>query len=331
MKAIKTKILVLISFWVVLTSLPVVSTAENQIPVQENEIATEIIPENPKPYQDVTINISSYSTDIDKAMIIWQVDSKNVSSGYGKKSYTFKAGGVDSVTNITIKITPVNSMMNIVKQIKITPSEVDLFWEAVDGYTPPFYKGKSFVSKGGTIKVVAIPNTKTIKQGKGSITYSWVSNNNTIQNASGYGKDYYIFKNNILNNQEEVEVSASSINDSFNAKGNIIIPITSPKIVFYKKSPYEGIFYNKNLANGSSIDGNETTIVAEPYFLSYKNMENNFSYVWKINNDNINTPSKKTELTIKPASKGGYVDIELNMAGISNLFQSISEKIRLNL
>jgi len=330
-KAIKTKILVLISFWVVLTSLPVVSTAENQIPVQENEIATEIIPENPKPYQDVTINISSYSTDIDKAMIIWQVDSKNVSSGYGKKSYTFKAGGVDSVTNITIKITPVNSMMNIVKQIKITPSEVDLFWEAVDGYTPPFYKGKSFVSKGGTIKVVAIPNTKTIKQGKGSITYSWVSNNNTIQNASGYGKDYYIFKNNILNNQEEVEVSASSINDSFNAKGNIIIPITSPKIVFYKKSPYEGIFYNKNLANGSSIDGNETTIVAEPYFLSYKNMENNFSYVWKINNDNINTPSKKTELTIKPASKGGYVDIELNMAGISNLFQSISEKIRLNL
>jgi hypothetical protein len=98
-------------------------------------------------------------------MIQWQSGSNIVLSGYGKTSYSFKASGPNTITIIDVVIGIPGSIDNIKKRIAITPSEVELMWEGVDSYTPPFYRGKSFPSAEGLIKVVAIPNTSVIKHG----------------------------------------------------------------------------------------------------------------------------------------------------------------------
>jgi hypothetical protein len=165
-----TKIFLIIVFIAVILSFFSFSSAETEINVQDNEINVETIPDNPQPYQDVTINLTSYATDLNKAIITWQgVNSSQNLSGIGKTSYTFKAGGPNTTNTFDITITPVGSNNTISKRITISPSEIDILWESVDGYTPPFYKGKALPTLGSSIKVVAVPNTNTIKNGNGSI------------------------------------------------------------------------------------------------------------------------------------------------------------------
>ena len=141
-----------------------------------------------------------------------------------------------------------------------------------------------------------------------------------MQSVSGYNKDSYNFSNNPLNKKEDITVLASSVDGKYSAEKNILIPIVSPKIIFYKKSPTEGVLYNQALVDGFFMAEDEMIVVAEPYFLALKGHEKSFSYNWEINGDKITTPSKKTEITISPSSRGGYATISLAMENLSKLF-----------
>ncbi len=308
-----------------------ISMAANEIEPLEGDVTATIIPENPQPYQDVTVTLTSYATDLNKAMIQWQSGANIVLSGYGKTSYSFKTLGPNTITILDITINVPGSIDKISKRVAINPTEVELVWEGVDSYVPPFYRGKSFPTAQGLIKVVAIPNTSTIKQGKGAITYTWKSGDNTVLGVSGYNKDSYVFQNSELNDIERVTVTAESIDGRYNAKNTIEVPISTPKVLFYKKSPTEGVQYSQALTNEAFISEDEVTIVAVPYFLSIKGNENNFRYDWKINGNSIVTPSKKTEITIRPASRDGYATIDVVFENLNTLYQKVSGKLKLNL
>ena len=312
-------------------SVPVFSFAESGIEIDENNIEVQMWPENPEPYKDVTITLTSYSTDLNKAIIEWSIGSKIVLSGYGKVNYSTTALGPDSNTDITVKITPEGSINSVTKKLSLRPSDIDVLWESVDGYTPLFYKGKSLISKEGTIKLVAIPNSSSIKKDKGSIAYKWRRDDETVEAASGYNKNTYIFENNVLRPSENITLTASSIDGVYNATKNLEIPTYSPKLLFYKKSPTEGTQYNKALSDNTVFEGDEMTIVAAPYFLAIKGNEYSFDYKWSINGDPIKTPSKKTELTIRPTSRGGYADIDVVLENIDKLFQKVSGSLKLTL
>lgn len=326
---IKNVVFGLLIFAFLLT--PSVSTRASEIGLQDGDIDVTTIPENPEPYQNVTIKISSYATDLDKAFIEWRNGSQLLLSGYGKLSYSFQALGPDLATDFYITITPPDIEDKFVKKVTIKTSEVELLWESTGSYTPPFYRGKSFPSRESVIKVVAIPNTNIIKQGKGSITYNWENDDNAVQSASGYNKDSYTFSNDQLKTKESVSVRASSVDGKYNATKTIDIPIVNPKIIFYKKSPTEGVLYNNALLDGTFITEDEVTLVAEPYFLAIGGNEVSFSYGWKINGETIATPSKKTELTVRPAARGGYATIDLVMENLNFLFQKVSGRLNLNL
>jgi len=308
-----------------------ISLAENEILLQEEDISISTVPENPRPYEDVTVTLVSFSTDLNKALIQWQNGSNTVLSGYGKIRYTFKTLGPNTNIILNVSITPAGSIESITKRVVISPSDIELIWESLDSYTPPFYRGKSFPSAESLIKVVAIPNTNTIKQGKGSIAYKWKEGDNSVLSASGYNKDSYVFRNSELNNEEQITVTAESVDGQYNATNTINIPIISPKVVFYKKSPTEGVLYNQAYTNETFMADDEITLSAVPYFLAIKGKEDIFSYTWKINGKEIETPTKKTELTIRPASRGGYATIDLTLENLNTLYQKVSGKIKLNL
>jgi hypothetical protein len=328
---LKTKLFITTFLLFGLFFMPGLLLAESEIILQESDVEIQTTPENPEPYSNVTIKLISYATDLNKAMIEWRSGSSIVLSGYGKTNYSFQTFGPNTATIFDITITPTGSIGSISKKVTIAPSEVELFWEAVDGYTPPFYKGKSFVAKEGAIKVVAIPNTNVIKQGKGNISYTWKQNDKTNQNASGYNKDSFVFKNDTLNKNESITVMASSIDGKYNATKKIEIEMTNPKIIFYKKSPTEGILYNKALMNDDFMTEDEMTIVAEPYFLSYTGNEYGFDYKWKINGQSVTAPLKKNEITVRPISRGGYATISLEMENLKLLFQEVSGSLKLTL
>ena len=329
-KAIMLKIKILSSIVLVLLAVaPVLSHA--QIDVADTDINVDVYPINPAPYTNTTITLSSYATDLNKAMIQWKSGSKIVLAGYGKTRYSFKTLGPNESTSFLVTITPADSLSDINKSIAVTPSQIEILWQAVDGYTPPFYRGKSFVSREGLIKVVAMPNTVGTGADKKKMTYSWKLGDKVNQGASGFAKDFYLFRNNSLNIEESVSVVASSLSGNYNGTGQITIPIVNPKIIFYQKSPTEGIFYAEALDREFRMLGNEATIVAEPYFLALKGKENVFDYQWQINGETIETPSKKRELTVRSETKGGYAAISLVMENFNTLFQKVTGNLKINL
>jgi hypothetical protein len=330
-KLTKIKIFLIWFYILGIINIPYFCFAEIQIEVQEGEINVEMVPNNPQPYDDITINLSSYSTDLSKAIINWSGPTGTILSGIGKKSYSFKAGGPGSTSTVDIIVTPVGGVNTINKRITITPSEVEIMWESVDGYVPPFYKGKSLPISGSTIRAVAIPNTDTIKSGIGSISYIWKNTGEVIPDSSGYNKNSYVFKNSVFDGENMVTVVASSVNSNYAAENTTKIPIYKPKILFYKKSPIEGIIYNNALNKETYMQEDEMTIVALPYFLSTKGNEKNLSYYWQTNGKNIQTPIKKSELTIRPSSRGGFATINIEVENLKELFQTATNQLKINL
>jgi hypothetical protein len=310
---------------------PRLSAAIGELGLQDSDVEVTTTPSNPEPYQSVTISLVSYATDLNKAFIEWQSGSNLVLSGTGRTSYSFKALGPNTNTLFTVTITPGDGGTKITKQIIISPSDIEILWEGVNSYVPPFYKGKTFPSTEGLIRATAIPNTSKVKNSKSNMVYTWKNNGKTVLNASGYGKDSYLFTNSELNNVEKITVTASSVDGSYNATKTINIPILNPKVIFYKKSPTEGILYNSALQDEVFIEEDEMTVVAAPYFLALRGNENKFSYDWQINGKKIDTPSKKTELTIRPSSRGGYATISVVMENFSTFFQKVTGQLKLNL
>jgi hypothetical protein len=329
-RKLKLKVLLNIVLTLCILYIPTVSFALSGAPVTEADITVTTIPRNPEPYQDVTIKLNSYAMDLNKAEIEWKDKTGVLLSGYGEISYSFTTGGPNTQSVFSITIYSQEDGIAITKNIVITSSELDIFWESIDGYTPPFYKGKSFIAPEGVMRVVAIPNTT--KGDKGDITYTWKRDGSTIQNVSGYNKNSYTFKNSQFNKTEKIEISASSVNSRYNATKNIEISTIDPKIIFYKKSPTEGVLYNQALLNESFMKEDEMTIVAVPYFFSLNGYNpSELSYSWKINGEKIKTPSKNSEITIRPSSRGGSATISLVLENLSLLFQKINNTLKLTL
>ena len=217
----------------------------------------------------------------------------------------------------------------------IEPSTIDLIWEAVDSYTPPFYKGKALPSSEAVIKIVGIPDMKSggIKLSKNDLTFSWERNFSALPVFSGYAKDSFIFKTSYLNTTETISLKASSINGGLSAQKISTIRTSSPFIVFYEYSPLAGVNYKKNLGEYFSLTKDEATIVAEPYFFSPKDaLSNDLDYEWKINGTRIaNQYPKNTLVVRKPAGASGNAFIDLSIESKPRLFQSADKTLNINL
>lgn len=310
-------------------STPFLTHAE--LSINQNDVNIEINPQNPAPGKDVSITVYSYSTNLNKAKIEWKDNGGNVLlSGTGETTYTLRAGGPNSDINIQVHITSYGDSTAIVKQIFIHPTDIDILWQSIDGYVPPFYKGKALPTSESVIRAVAMPNAGAVANNN-NIVYSWKLEHNTMTKFSGYGKDSFTFQNSYLRNMEHINVSASSVSGSYNAENNITIPIQKSKILFYLKNPDGTTNYSNALTNDSTISGEESTFVAEPYFFPLASALGSIKYNWKINGSSIDTPRNPFNLTIKPASTGGYATISLSIENISKLFQSVSSTLKLNL
>ena len=135
----------------------------------------------------------------------------------------------------------------------------------------------------------------------------------------------------MFDNINNISVAASSVGGNYNAENSLSIPVYNPKIIFYKKSPTEGILYNKAIKDNELFTDNEITIIAEPYYLPLIGNEDKFNYSWTVNGGPIATPSKKTELTVNPTSRGGYADLGIIIENANELFQKITGQLKISL
>jgi hypothetical protein len=53
--------------------------------VSVNSVSVNVQPENPTPYENVTISLVSYASNLDSVLINWSLNGKTVLAGIGKK------------------------------------------------------------------------------------------------------------------------------------------------------------------------------------------------------------------------------------------------------
>lgn len=280
-------------FWalVFFAILPALSLAAPEIPTSPSAVSIEVIPEVPGPFERATLVLTSYTADLDRSLIIWSINGKEAQRGIGKKNFSFILGGVGSVSVVRADV-QTSTLGTITNTLTFNPGYIDILWEAIDSYVPPFYKGKALPASQANMRLTAVPtmvSTNGNLLAPESLVYNWKQDfkYSEFYGQSGFGKHSVTFQKNMFLDGEFIQVEVSSLSGKDGALGEISIDQYSPKVLLYRDNPITGIDYAHTLSGTVSLQNQETSIVAEPFYFSSLGREGGLSFVWRLNSKTL--------------------------------------------
>jgi hypothetical protein len=290
-------------------------------------------PQNPEPFQTVTITIKSFSYDLDRSKITWLVDGVQKKTEMGLKEFTAQAGKNGQKTTVKAVVETPNDGTKEIEAFFI-PSVVDLIYESLS-YTPPFYKGRALNPNQGMVLVVAIPeliNSAGQKAAAQNVIYSWKKDGKVEQSASGLGKNTFVFSGSVPIRDALIEVTASSLDGSIFASKQVTITNVTPQIVFYENSPIYGMMMNKAIVNPVQMLVDEFSILAVPYFFSVGYATTpDLDYAWSLNGQTVSSQDPKNSFTTRTGVAGsGTANIGLKISNNVRVFQFATNNYTIN-
>lgn len=288
-------------------------------------------PEYPKQGEFVNISIESFTTDLSRSKIIWKEGNVVVSQEVGLKSKSFKTPQNGSSKTISVEVTT-PSGAKITKNYTLAPQSLDILWEAVDSYVPPFYKGKAMPGEQSLVRVVAIPNftSKGVLVDRTQTVYTWSIDGKKSENFSGFNKSALVFSFNPLKNNAVIKVLASTVNGSSQTQETLVLNPRKTEVIFYEASPLLGTLYEKSFSRGLKLITSEITLVAEPYYFSgSKNLLANVGFTWSVDGKIVSPGIDPTRITLRSPGKSGTADISLSVRHVENTLQTIRTAIRI--
>lgn len=298
--------------------------------VSPSSILVDVSPENPSPNSNVNISLRSYAANLDTVSITWIVNEKTVTSGIGKKEFSVTVGASGSSTTVRAKIYLPDG--EIEKTINLKPSQMLLLWQANDSYVPAFYKGKALPVADSKIKVVAMPdfrNSNGTTVSPKNVSYFWQKNYSNDQSASGYGKNYFLYNHNFLDNANNISVEAITPDQKSSASSQINIDVVTPEIVFYPQITGTGVIWENAISDNHQISGGET-IVAIPYFIAPKDIRRpDLIWNWYINDIPVETRNARKNILslVVGREETGVSKLKLEIENQYKIFQSSRKEI----
>lgn len=298
--------------------------------VSPSSILVSVAPENPAPEEEVTITLNSYAADLNSVSISWLVGGKNISSGIGLKTFTVKAPAASAELRVTAVLDLPDGRLE--KVILLRPAVMALLWQANDSYVPPFYRGKALPTLGSEIKLVAIPEIKTSAGAVSpkNMVYSWKKDYGNDAAASGYGKNYYIFTQDYLEDANNIGVTAATTDGRYSSAGEMTVRVFDPKILFYKIDSALGTIWEYAIGSGHRIVGEEI-LEAAPYFVSPSDVRlPSLIWDWSINGTYVGVEGILPNVLPVRAQPGasGTSSIKVELSNKYKLFMSAEKEIR---
>lgn len=273
-----------------------------------NDLQLEVTPNIPGPNENTTIEVSSFSYDLDRSQVSWLINSNPVLEGIGERQVAFRTGEIGSKIKIEVVVQTIGGQ-SFTRSVIINPLKVDILWEALS-YTPPFYKGKALVPPSGFILVTAMPELVTSQGTKlkpEELVYTWEQDGVVLGEASGFGRNSVVVNGkHIPRLPTSIAVTVASFDNSLRAQTSIRIPVSETRILFYEKHPLEGIRYERALENEVILEDAEITIRAEPMYFSLDDIaRDTLNYRWEINNQSVNIPLNEQSKEIVLRNESG--------------------------
>jgi hypothetical protein len=299
--------------------------------ISSADILVSISPQNPAPNENVNITIKSYAYDLNSVLISWSLNGKTMSSGIGKKSFSFTTGKAGEEMSVIANASLPDGVVST--KITIKPSIMVLLWQANDSYVPPFYKGKALPTSSSEVKVVAMPE---IRSSSGYVSaqnmvYSWKKDYTNNVDGSGYGKDSFLFVNDYLEDSNNISVTVSTIDQKNSSDASITIGTAEPKILFYKNDSNIGTIWEKMLTNPYKMQNREI-VEAVPYFISPKELRNpTLVWSWFINDNRVTSTSLNKNLMPLEVKTGthGTSKLRLNITNTDKILQAEDKEINI--
>lgn len=271
----------------------------------------QLTPQFPQAGDTVQVYAETFGFDILRANTVWKVNGKEVERGVGIRSINVL---VDSSGKpITVELFAQLPRESLRKTITVRPSQLDVVIEP-QTYTPVGYRGKGIITHKATVRVIALPFSKTY-QAK-DLIYTWKYNNQTLRSQSGVGKNTITITAPTIGRSRTLRVTAESKDGRFSGRKDITLRPQAPETLLYFVHPLLGIDYTRSLNNKSSdLLGEEVTLIAEPfYFPGTRRSTLPIEYSWKLKG--VGVDSGNTDpgtLTLRSAGKGkGRADIEVS-------------------
>lgn len=322
-------------FFIILAffSTPFFVKAQINMAALDSSMEISVSPQFPGANQDVSISIDSFFSNLSSARISWVINGETIKSGIGEKRFSFTTGNLGTVSNIEIKVEP-QATPSFSNKIQIRPAEIDLIWEG-ETYTPAFYKGKSLYSRESRVFLQAVPhfiNSNGNRLSDENLIYTWSNSQGVLNQLSGYGKNFLTYHGSIFEKRERIEVLVESTDGSFKAKGFAFIENTDPKIVFYENSPLFGILKNHAIPKNYRLSKEEVTLVAEPFFFSTENSNNNLlSFNWTLNNSGtVNHASPNSIVLRREGGRSGQANLSILVSHAEKILQGARNNISIS-
>lgn len=262
------------------------------------EASLSLTPENPAPNEDVVVTLVSYSFDVNVANITWSVNGKILLSGLGKKSITLPVGDVGQEIPLTVQATTADGA-SVTQKINIAPQSVDLLYEGVEGYVPPFYEGRALAGEGSNVRIVAFPTIAEFgkKVPDSNLSYNWYVNDEYKSGSSGIGKSSFVIPLDYLSDSTDVRVLVRSPL-GYAAEKTISIYPHATMPIFYKYDEVLGTDLSRAFTRRLELS-RDITLSFVPFFLSTRKMEATTNYGWYLDGLPV-SPVEKDLLSLKP-------------------------------
>jgi hypothetical protein len=297
------------------------------MPSASNQLAgleMSVSPESPKPNQDVSISVVSYSINLDSSTIRWYMDDVLKKEGVGVKDFNTRMGKSGDVVNIRAEVFT-NDGRNFEQSININPAEVVLIIEA-SSYVPPLYKGRAYFGNQGIAKIIAMPDIvqNGVKLDAKKLNYKWTMNGIVLGGQSGTGKNTVIIEGSVPIRDITVDLDVIDVSGKIVATESAFINPSNPKILFYEDSSLYGVLSNKAVSANYNIGNKEEVkIVAKPYFFDFSGINTNESkYKWSVNGKTVALRGVKNEILLRQDGKtGGAASVSLKIENQVRIFQ----------
>jgi hypothetical protein len=307
-------------------------TSFAQIPDLANPLEIVLYPENPDPESKVSVSLKSYSIDVNSSDISWYVDGKLEKKGKGELNLEAVSPALGKKMTISVEALSSNGRL-FTSRISIIPTDLDILWET-DGYTPPFYQGKSLYVSQGTVYLTAEPQFKT-QSGKmidpADLTYKWKLGSQVMASQSGRGKRKITLEGNALLKPVGATVEVTALEYGLKAEKGISLEPIDQEVVLYENNPLYGILWNKALEFPVNLINREIEILVEPFNFSTQNLKTgDISYEWFIGNREYPELKNNKSVTLRPKEKTqGNSNVKVEVVNNSRIFQKTGGSINL--
>lgn len=314
-------------FFASLFSPSIILAQSSAIPLES--VGLNLVPETPEPGSTVRASVSNFLIDLNSSTISWYLNGALLGSGIAKKEIQFSAGasGTTSVLKVVIRASDGRSVS---KEVTLRPSSVDLVYEAVDSYTPPFYKGKALPGYEGMVKVVAVSNIVSggVELPSSSLVYTWRRDGTVLGSLSGVDKKQIVFRLPKLSDSSTVEVEVTNLAKTIRAVKKITVSSGNTKALVYENNPLFGVLFNKLLSGEFSLQDKEVIISSYPLFFSAASVSDpRINYNWKINGKSSGGASS---LVLRAPEESGTSNISLTLGNDRQVLQSASRTFKIN-